>query len=229
MSIRSKPDAENAAPHHPCVLGALVEDVGRYLLGPDAPEAARRMAAQRAFRHARDDFEAFADSARAGTDVVMVELVIKGSGVHRHSVYAHAPGPLALLLVAARDCRPGDLVVLRQTTAKCGQVSQSARWPFGMAEAETMTRPADALFANLAEGGAREIRHSSRDLGRFGRFVSDRERSEGRVRLPRLWVWHAEEGRPRRGLRFRWRRTTLRLGWSPGRSPRPSDTLLAHQ
>ena len=229
MSARPKPEAETAAPHHPCVLGALVEDVGRYLVGPDAPEPARRRAAQEAFRHARDDFERFADSSRAGSEVVIVKLTIRGSGVCRQSVYTRVPGPLALLLVAARNCRPGDRVLLRQVTAKCGEVEQSARWPFGMAEAESMTRPATARFDGLAGSGIRELRHRCRDLGRCGVFVFERARGDTAVRLPRLWSWRPETGSSRRGLRMRWRRTTLCIGWSSGRVRARPGTVLAHR
>ena len=229
MSAQPKPEAETVAPHHPCVLGALVEEVGRYLLGPDAPETARRRAAQAAFRHAREDFERFADSSRSGSEVVVVELTIRGAGVCRQSVYTQLPGPLALLLVAARNCRPGDLVVLRQITAKCGEVEQSARWPFGMAEAETMTRPATARFDGFAGSGILELRHRCRDLGRHGVLVLERERRDTSVWLPRLWIWRKEAGSPRPGLRVRWRHTTFRVGWASGRDRDRTGTVLTHR
>jgi hypothetical protein len=203
--------------------------VGHYLLGPDAPEAARRRAAQEAFRHARDDFEAFAASSHGGTDVVTVELTIRGSAMRRHSVYTRLPGPLSLLLVAARNCAPGDLVVLRQVTAKCGDIEHSARWPFGMVEAEAMTRPAGAPFAELGTSGVRDLRHAHRDLGRAGVVLLERERTDAVVRLPRVWFWRTANGRPSRGLRFRWLHTTVRLGWSPGRGARRTDTVLLHR
>ncbi len=223
----SGPDAVMGAPTHPCALGLLVREVGEYLVGADAPEAEQRHAAQHAFRHGRADFEAFAASQRRGTDLVFVELAIHGS-VERCSVHTHLPGPLSLLLVSARNCIPGDVVSVRQVTAKCGEIRHEARFPVGMAEAEAMTRPADSVFRELAAGGAERVHRRVRTLGRLGTLVVERETSAseaGRPGLrhlwPRLWGWRprSEGSGPLTGLRFRWRRTRLRVGWCRRHEP----------
>ena len=119
-----------------------------------------------------------------------------------------------LLLVAARNCRPGDVVSLRQVTAKCGEVRQEARWPFGMSEAESLTRPAAALFAGLAQDGARRVRRSVRDLGRLGKLLLDHERAAEAPHPLSAARWRDGSGRLR-GVRLRWRSETVGLAWEP--------------
>src|SRR5919106_3676202 len=166
----SEHDAVVGLPTHPSQLAELVRDVGAYLVGDGTCEGARRLIGAHAFRHAQSDFEAFAASQRAATEVVCVDLEIHGEGRELHSVYGQVPGPLTLLLVCARNCRDGDRIVLRQRTAKCGLVAHEVRWPFGMAEAELITRPASGLFQELTQAGTRSARSSERGLGPFGRI-----------------------------------------------------------
>jgi hypothetical protein len=59
------------------------------------------------------------------------------------------------MLLAMRMCDTGDDVTVLQHTAARGTSSRHGQWPFGMAEAERLTRPPggddDDLFAALAE------------------------------------------------------------------------------
>jgi hypothetical protein len=144
-------------PLHPCRLGPVVREVGRYLAGDDASPREQRHAAAHAFRNAQADFEAFRSRLCDGTTLTAMELSIRGGGRDLLSVSTHLPSPLTLLLVCTRNCEDGDVVAVRQRTAKCGSLLQEARWPFGLAEAERLTRPASVLFHEL-QVGARAFR-----------------------------------------------------------------------
>jgi hypothetical protein len=133
---------------HPCRLGTVVRHVGAYLAGDDAPEAEQRHAAAHAFRNAQADFEQFSRSVCEPHEMLSMELTIRGGGRTLHSVSTYLPSPLTLLVLCTRNCQPGDVVALRQTTAKCGATSQEARWPFGLAEAERLTRPVSTTFGD---------------------------------------------------------------------------------
>ena len=188
-----------------------MREVGRYLTGPDATEAERGQAACTAFRNTREDFETFAASSRQGTDVIAVELSIRGGGRDLLSVYSHLPSPLTLLLVCARNCEDGDVVGLQQRTAKCGTMHQEARWPFGVGEAEMLTRPATALFSDLNETDACQVRRCERDRKMLGRVATEREEREYRCWFPRLGRWRDAE-RGLRGVSLRLGRVTRRIG-----------------
>jgi hypothetical protein len=210
-------EAVTGFPTHPSQLAELVRGVGAYLVGDGTCEAARRLIGADAFRHAQPDFEAFAASQCGAADVVSVELEIRGQGRELHSVYGRLPGPLTLLLVCARNCRDRDRVLLRQRTAKCGLVCHEARWPFGMEEAEHITRPATGLFEDLGEEGVRAVRARERSLGIFGSIAVRGETRDERVRLPRLVPWATRRPRFGLGLRWRWRGSRRQVTWFPRR------------
>ncbi len=212
-SERPAQEAVPGLPTHPSQISELVRDAGRYLIGDGTCDAARKLVGAQAFRHAQPDFEAFVDSQRDATEVVRVDLEVKGQGRHLHSVYTLVPGPLTLLLICARNCRDGDRVVLRQHTAKCGDMCHEARWPFDVAEAERMTRPASGVFDELARAGAHRVRSRDRTLGPFGMLQVRLEHHDRRVRMPRLMPWLGR--RPRRGIgvRWRWRGAEMHAAW----------------
>jgi hypothetical protein len=126
-------------------------------------------------------------------------------------VYSHLPSPLTLLLVCAQNCEPGDVVGLRQRTAKCGTMCQEAHWPFGVSEAEMLTRPATTLFAALNESDACQVRRYERTARGIGRVATEREQRERRLWIPRLGRWTDEERRIR-GFALRFGRVTRRYG-----------------
>src|SRR5919106_4515914 len=97
----SEHEAVVGLPTHPSQLAELVRDVGAYLVGEGTCDGARKLIGAHAFRHAQPDFEAFAASQRAATDVVCVDLEIRGRGRALHSLYPRVPGPLTVLLVCA--------------------------------------------------------------------------------------------------------------------------------
>jgi hypothetical protein len=200
-------------PRHPCRLSPVVQQVGAYLAGPDASPEAQQDAACGALRNARGDFERFVASTLTGTALVSVELSITAqqSGADRDavSVYTHLPSPLTLLLVCARNCEEGDLVGLRQRTAKCGEMYSEARWPFGLAEAEVLTRPATAAFAELQAGDADRVRRHERVVRGLGRVVTEREATT-RVWWPRVGRWTHADG-ARSGWSWGWGTTQVRF------------------
>jgi hypothetical protein len=82
--------------------------------------------------------------------MLSMELTIRGDGRVLHSVSTYLPSPLTLLLLCTRNCESGDVVAVRQVTAKCGASTQEAQWPFGLAEAERLTRPVAKPFGESA-------------------------------------------------------------------------------
>jgi hypothetical protein len=175
-------------PFHPCRLGPVVRQVGEYLAGADAPQAEQRHAAAHAFRNAQSDFEQFTASVREGHAMISMELRINGGGRELLSVSTYLPSPLTLLLVCTRNCEDGDLVGVRQVTAKCGSMTQEAHWPFGLAEAERLTRPVSVVFAELQEAGPESVRRRERTIVRR-RVVTERRREQTRLRVPRFRRW----------------------------------------
>jgi hypothetical protein len=193
---------------HPCRLGPMVRQVGEYLAGADAPEVEQRHAAAHAFRNAQADFECFTSSVCDSAAMVSMDLKIRGGGRELHSVSTHLPSPLTLLLVCTRNCEDGDLVGVRQVTAKCGSMVQEARWPFGLAEAERLTRPASVLFEELQKSGPESVRRRERTLVNR-RIVTERRREQTATRLPRLRRWRDD---PVRGIEVVLGTRVLRVG-----------------
>jgi hypothetical protein len=58
---------------------------------------------------------------------------------------------VALMLLAMRMCDAGDDVRVLQHTAARGTSNRLARWPFGMDDAERLTRPPGCGIADLPE------------------------------------------------------------------------------
>ena len=139
-----------------------MRQVGEYLAGADAPEAEQRHAAAHAFRNAQPDFEEFTASVGDGTSMIAMELQIRGGWRELLSVSTYLPSPLTLLLVCTRSCEDGDVVGVRQVTAKCGSMTQEAQWPFGLGEAERLTRPVSVVFAGLQEAGPESVHRHER-------------------------------------------------------------------
>jgi hypothetical protein len=204
-------------PLHPCRLGPVVREVGRYLAGDGASPQEQRHAAAHAFRNAQADFEAFRTQMCEGTALTAMELGIRGGGRDLLSVSTHLPSPLTLLLVCTRNCRDGDLVTVRQRTAKCGSMLQEARWPFGLAEAERLTRPASVLFAELQEAGPESVLRRERSV-RGRRVVTERRHEASSTRVPRVRRWR-EEDEDLRGFELRVGARAFRFG----REAAPSD------
>lgn len=200
---------------------AEVREVGSYLAGPGATEDAKRHAATFAFRNAQADFDRFVASAVAGPDLVSVALTIRGGGRDLRSVYTYLPSPLTLLLVCSRNCEDGDLVGVEQTTAKCGELKHEAHWPFGMAEAEMLTRPAVTLFAAMTDSDTRRMRRHERKVRFVGPIASEHEHHPQRKWLPRPGRWRDQE-RGIRGISVRLGSVThrwARLPAEPGETP----------
>lgn len=177
---------------HPCRLGPVVRQVGEYLAGADASEREQRHAAAHAFRNAQSDFEQFTASVKDGTSLISMELHIRGGGRDLLSVSTHLPSPLTLLLVCTRNCEDGDVVGVRQVTAKCGSMTQEAQWPFGLGEAERLTCPVSIVFAELQETGPESVRRHERLIAKR-RIVTERRREETRTLVPRMRRWRDEQ------------------------------------
>ena len=128
---------------HPAA-GGLAAARARDLFAGDRPcRLERRRLVAGALRTAVEDAHGWLDGRLDGTDVVRVDLRIDGADRERHSVFRQVPSPLGLLLICLDQCRVGDEVTLTQDLAKAGRLEARATWPFGMAEAEALTRPAE--------------------------------------------------------------------------------------
>jgi hypothetical protein len=138
-----------------CPVRWLVDDVGRYLVGDEAEPAEVGSAGRRALTRAATEVNDLLHSAYSATEVVATELRFAGpQRGFRRTVFALSPTPVALMLLAMRMCDAGDDVSVLQHTAACGTTSRRATWPFGMDEAERLTRPPardDGLAAALAD------------------------------------------------------------------------------
>jgi hypothetical protein len=137
-----------------CPVRWLAADVGRYLshddeVAPRDAEAVGRKALARAAREVED----LLGSAFAPHEVVATELRFAGPRRgFRRTVFALPPSPGALLLLCLRLCDGGDDVHVLQHTAAQGTTTRSDRWPFGMADAERLTRPPGRHGVPLPEG-----------------------------------------------------------------------------
>jgi hypothetical protein len=136
---------------HACPLAWLVQDVGRYLTDDDADEAEVDRAGRDAVQQGSEQVSRLLRSAFAAHEVVATELRITGPRRDgRRTVFADEPTPVALLLLCLQLCDIGDEVALLQHTAARGTTTRSAIWPFGMDQAETLTRPPGNAAAPVA-------------------------------------------------------------------------------
>lgn len=131
---------------HTCQLGWLVEDIGRYLVGDPTEEGdghaeAVMNAGRQAVGRGATEVNELLRSAFEAHHVVATELRLIGRRGARRTVFAVEPTPVAMLLLCLRLCDMGDEVSLLQHTAGRGTTTRTARWPFGMAQAEELTRP----------------------------------------------------------------------------------------
>ena len=138
-----------------CPVRWLVDDIGRFLAGDDASPNEVGSVGRQALGRAASEVHDLLHSAYSANEVVATELRFAGpERGFRRTVFALPPTPVALMLLAMRMCDPGDDVSVLQHTAARGTTSRRGRWPFGMAEAERLTRPPagdDDLAAALAE------------------------------------------------------------------------------
>lgn len=130
------------ASSHPARQAWLLEELEQWFAGDIGDVRERRRMVGSALRVATADAHRWLDERMAPDRLVRVDLRLQAPDRERHSVFPSLPSPLALLLVCLDQCRLGDEVTLTQELAKAGRVEASATWPFGMDEAETLTRPA---------------------------------------------------------------------------------------
>ena len=125
-----------------CPVRWMIDDVGRYLAGEDASAADVGRAGRHAVSRAASEIEDLLRSAFAAHEVVATELRFAGPARgFRRTVFALSPTPIALMLLCMRMCDPEDDVTVIQHTAARGAASRTAPWPFGLAVAESLTRP----------------------------------------------------------------------------------------
>ena len=125
-----------------CPVRRLVEEVGRYLAGDDAPPADVHQAGHHALHRATTEVADLVRSAYRPHEVIATELRFASpERGFRRTVFAVAPTPVALMLLCLRTCDAGSDVTVLQHTAGCGTSSRHASWPFGMETAERLTRP----------------------------------------------------------------------------------------
>ena len=138
-----------------CPVRWLVDDIGRYLAGDEASPAEVGSVGRQALGRASSEVHDLLHSAYSADEVVATELRFAGpERGFRRTVFALPPTPVALMLLAMRMCDAGDDVAVLQHTAARGTTTRRGRWPFGMAEAEHLTRPPageDDLAATLAD------------------------------------------------------------------------------
>lgn len=135
---------------HTCRLGRLVEDIGRFLTDSHDDHAAIARAGRVAVQRGAEQVNELLRSAFAAHEVVATELRLIGRrrGARR-TVFADEPSPVALLLLCLRLCDDGDEVAVLHHTAGRGTTKRSAVWPFGMDQAELLTRPPAETAAPL--------------------------------------------------------------------------------
>lgn len=137
-----------------CPIQWLAADVGAFLAGgePASFEEAVLAGRQVLARGARE-VEDLLGSSYAPHEVVATELRFAGPGRgFRRTVFALTPSPAALLLLCLRLCDGGDDVHVLQHTAAHGTITRAEQWPFGMADAERLTRPPERDTVPLPEG-----------------------------------------------------------------------------
>jgi len=132
---------------HPAREAWLLHELETWFAGDRPCQKERRRIVAGALRTAVEDAHGWLDGRLDGAEVVRVDLRVEGPDRDRHSVFREVPSPLGLLLICLDQCRVGDEVTLTQELAKAGRTEARATWPFGMAEAEELTRPADLRAA----------------------------------------------------------------------------------
>ncbi|HEY7070450.1 MAG TPA: hypothetical protein VH479_10065 [Acidimicrobiales bacterium] len=120
----------------------MVDDVGRFLAGDEAPPDAVAQAGREALARASEELSELLRTTYAPHEVVATELRFAGPARgFRRTVVPLGPTPVALMLLCLGACDPGDDVIVLQHTAACGSLSRTGTWPFGLAVAEELTRP----------------------------------------------------------------------------------------
>jgi hypothetical protein len=136
-----------------CPVRWMVDDIGRYLVGDDAPDDEVGRAGRVAVTRAADEVRDLLGSAYAAHEVVATELRLAGPARgFRRTVFALGPTPVALMLLCMRMCDCGDDVTVLQHTAARGSTTRTAVWPFGLATAEELTRPPASEAVPLPDG-----------------------------------------------------------------------------
>jgi len=133
---------QGGAAAHPARQAWLLEELEQWFAGDLADGRDRRRIVAQALRSATEDAHRWLDDRLPGDHLVRVDLHLTTKTGPRHSVFATLPTPLGLLLICLDQCQVGDEVVLVQEHAKLGRIEARATWPFGMDEAEALTRPA---------------------------------------------------------------------------------------
>jgi len=135
--------ADLGAASHPARQAWLLEELENWFAGDLADGRERRRIVASALRAATEDAHRWLDERAEPNALIRVDLRLQGTDRERHSVFPTLPGPLTLLLICLDQCRVGDEVTVVQEFAKAGRVTSRATWPFGMDEAEALTRPVD--------------------------------------------------------------------------------------
>lgn len=136
------------ATSHPARQAWLLEELEQWFAGDRPDGRDRRAIVRHALRQATDDARGWLAGRCEAHDLLRVDLLVDGPRGHRHSVFAELPTPVALLLICLDQCQVGDEVTVVQELAKAGRTRATATWPFGMDEAEQLTRPAVGACAN---------------------------------------------------------------------------------
>ena len=136
-----------------CPVRWMVDDIGRYLAGDEASPTEVGNAGRSAVTRAASEVNDLLRSSYSAHEVVATELRFAGPARgFRRTVFALSPTPVALMLLCMRMCDPGDDVILLQHTAARGTASRTATWPFGMDQAERLTRPPARDMTDLPTG-----------------------------------------------------------------------------
>ena len=132
---------QGGAAAHPARQAWLLEQLEQWFAGDRPDGRDRRRIVAQALRSATEDAHRWLAQRIDPDGLVRVDLHFRTKSGMRHSVFPTLPTPLGLLLICLDQCEVGDEVVLVQELAKRGRVEARATWPFGMDEAETLTRP----------------------------------------------------------------------------------------
>jgi hypothetical protein len=132
---------QGGAAAHPARQAWLLEELEQWFAGDLADGRDRRRIVAQALRSATEDAHQWLDQRLRCDHLLRVDLHLATKAGPRHSVFPSLPTPLGLLLICLDQCQVGDEVIVVQELAKSGRVEARATWPFGMDEAETLTRP----------------------------------------------------------------------------------------